>query len=197
MATSYCPSHAILEGIVLKSTSAAELALEFPLKGQRAKPSESTLKLTNKDEIESGTVALIFPPKRAQSWTLKRILLAAKLWALDWLDPVTDLGANEKRVSMLFDAHDKAIDAIKSRYTIDDLWYLEVVAVHPSLQGRGLGRVTMNSISGYIGHHPIVLECTAKQNVGFYESLGFEVVEELDLVDGDAVKCWIMLRQSV
>ena len=86
---------------------------------------------------------------------------------------------------------------ITTRYNIQDPWYLEVVAVHPFLQGRGLGKVMMERILDYVGHAPIVLECTAERNVGFYTTFGFEVVEKVELADsGGSVSCWFMLRRA-
>lgn len=86
---------------------------------------------------------------------------------------------------------------ITTRYNVKDPWYLEVVAVHPSLQGRGLGKVMMERILDYVGHAPVVLGCTAERNVGFYTTLGFEVTEKVELADsGEAASCWFMLRRA-
>jgi ribosomal protein S18 acetylase RimI-like enzyme len=92
--------------------------------------------------------------------------------------------------------HQQSMARIKMEYQVPDLWYLEVVAVHPSLQGRGLGKKAMHAVLDMVQDEPIILECTRESNIGFYRSLGFEVVEEVELVDGDeAVKLWLMLRQ--
>ncbi|OGM45339.1 GNAT family N-acetyltransferase [Aspergillus bombycis] len=189
---------AILEGIVLRSTSPLQLAEGFPTRSQQKDPPTSIGEINGGNNGSgAGTVALLFPPKNRQTWTWKKITLAVKLWFLSWLDPVSDNGADEKRVEILLDAHDTALKRIATRYNIQDPWYLEVVAVHPSLQGRGLGKIMMERILDYVGHRPIVLECTAERNVGFYSTLGFEVIEEVELADsGGAVSCWFMLRRS-
>ncbi|KAB8230401.1 GNAT family N-acetyltransferase [Aspergillus alliaceus] len=172
---------AVLEGVVLRSSSAAELAQQFPPRGQQ----------------EHLPDCLAIPPRSQQRWTLPRISLALRLWFLDLRDPVNDNGADEKRVEMLLDTHDRSMDMINDRYHVKDLWYLEVIAVHPSLQGRGLGKIAMNGILEYVDHQSIVLECTAEQNVGFYAALGFEVIEKVNLADGgEAVDCWVMLRKA-
>jgi ribosomal protein S18 acetylase RimI-like enzyme len=91
---------------------------------------------------------------------------------------------------------------LRSRYEDTRLWYLEVVAVHPSLQSRGLGGSVMRWIIEYTQNQPIVLECTRESNVPFYERYGFKVVEEVELTDepqpqesGGTVKYWVMVRE--
>ncbi|KAF5861112.1 hypothetical protein ETB97_000623 [Aspergillus alliaceus] len=186
---------AVLEGVVLRSSSAAELAQQFPPRGQQENLPESVTVEGDKDAV--GVAALLFPPRSQQRWTLSRISLALRLWFLDLRDPVNDNGADEKRVEMLLDTHDRSMDMINDRYHVKDLRYLEVIAVHPSLQGRGLGKIAMNGILEYVDHQSIVLECTAEQNVGFYAALGFEVIEKVNLADGgEAVDCWVMLRKA-
>lgn len=77
---------------------------------------------------------------------------------------------------------------------------MEVIAVHPSLQSRGLGGTVMSSILEYAADNPIYLECTRQENIGFYESFGFRVVEEVELVDDEEcqedekLKYWVMIR---
>jgi ribosomal protein S18 acetylase RimI-like enzyme len=100
-----------------------------------------------------------------------------------------------QRLELMIQSHEKALDRIKSRYKLDHLWYLEVVALHPSLQNRGLGRQTMEWVMNYIGQQPVALECTAEHNVKFYEKLGFVTSEVADLSDNDgSVKLWFMVR---
>jgi ribosomal protein S18 acetylase RimI-like enzyme len=75
------------------------------------------------------------------------------------------------------------------------MWYLEVIAVHPSLQARGIGGGVMNSILEHVKNQPIYLECTRQENIGFYESFGFQVVDEVELVDEEQnLKFWAMVR---
>jgi predicted N-acetyltransferase YhbS len=80
-----------------------------------------------------------------------------------------------------------------------NVWYLEVVAVHPSLQGRGIGGEAMKCVLEQVKGDPLVLECTERSNIRFYEKLGFECVEEVVLVDpstNDVEECrtWVMLK---
>jgi ribosomal protein S18 acetylase RimI-like enzyme len=96
------------------------------------------------------------------------------------------------------DAHERVVTNVQDTYRIPDLWYLEVIAVHPCLQGRGLGRKALRSVLDHTNDEPVILECTNGDNVAFYERLGFKVVEEVELVeDGEGVKLWFMLRQGL
>lgn len=58
----------------------------------------------------------------------------------------------------------------------------------------------MSSILEYAADNPIYLECTRQETIGFYESFGFRVVEEVELVDDaenkedDKLKYWVMAR---
>ncbi|KAI9040532.1 GNAT family N-acetyltransferase [Aspergillus affinis] len=188
---------AIVDGMVFRSLSVTHLAELVPLRDQKSKQSEIVSEHITDEGTDAEAAVLLVPPKKRLRWTVTRVLYAIKLWILDKLSPVPDNGGDEKRLEQMIRGHDQALDNVRTKYQIDDLWYLEVVAVHPSLQGRGLGSKVMNWLLDYTEGQPIVLECTAERNVWFYESLGFKVVEEIDLVDnGDTVKCWVMLRQA-
>jgi ribosomal protein S18 acetylase RimI-like enzyme len=92
--------------------------------------------------------------------------------------------------------HEESMGRIKMQYQVPNLWYLEVIAVDPNWQGRGVGKKAMCSVLELVQDEPIVLECTSETNIGFYRKLGFEVVDEVQLAQGDeAVKLWFMLRQ--
>lgn len=60
---------------------------------------------------------------------------------------------------------------------------------------------TLRWVLDYAGKNPIFLECTRRDNVGFYEGLGFEVAEEVDLVDEaddgptSRVQYWVMVHK--
>jgi ribosomal protein S18 acetylase RimI-like enzyme len=93
--------------------------------------------------------------------------------------------------------HDATMCRVSSHHA--NVWYLEVVAVHPSLQGRGLGGEAMRCVLEQVKGDPIVLECTERSNISFYRKLGFECVEEVVLLDSSArneheCRIWVMLR---
>ncbi|KAJ5920421.1 Acyl-CoA N-acyltransferase [Penicillium verrucosum] len=111
-----------------------------------------------------------------------------------------DDNAGAVRVEILLDRHEVSSNLLEARYSRQKLWYLEVVAVHPSLQSRGLGGGVMRWILEHVHDDPLYLECTREENVGFYESFGFRVAEEVELVDGASqtgehvFKHWVMVH---
>ena len=97
--------------------------------------------------------------------------------------------------------HTSSKEALRARYP--KLWYLEVVAVHPLLQSRGLGGGVMKAILELAVEDPIFLECTRQENIGFYEGFGFKTREEVELTDTPAhadengkLKYWVMIREA-
>jgi ribosomal protein S18 acetylase RimI-like enzyme len=77
----------------------------------------------------------------------------------------------------------------------EPIWFLSVVGVDPDRQGRGLGRavLTPGLAAADQEHSPAFLETQDPANVTFYESLGFEVLAELDL-PAHGPKHWAMHR---
>ncbi|KAL4988796.1 hypothetical protein BDW68DRAFT_186866 [Aspergillus falconensis] len=196
---------AVAEGIVLKSGPPAEMDRLFPARTAASGDAEPKVpgsvveegRSENEDGDEDAGVVVLLFPQRHQKWTFERLLLLCKLRLLDIFRPVHEKGTKQQRLEAMMDSHDKAIDRIKKLRRLHDFWYLEVVAVHPALQGRSLGKKAVASVLDYINHEPIVLECTSESNVPFYQKLGFEVVEEVELVEGgEAVRLWFMLRQA-
>lgn len=75
-------------------------------------------------------------------------------------------------------------------------WYLFVIGVRTSLQGRGLGKALMERVieksegSGL----PVFLETCVPRNVPFYESLGFVTTARLHPGLGSTPETWCMAR---
>ncbi|PYI21440.1 GNAT family N-acetyltransferase [Aspergillus japonicus CBS 114.51] len=188
----------ISEGFVFQSAPVHQIAHLFPPNRGASDSSAFIKKIPDcHDEMDAGVAIMLYPPSRQSRWTIERLILTVKVWFLDLVSPVTDDGANMMRVEKLMKSHDTSLNTIGKKYGLNDLWYLEVLAVHTSLQGRGLGSMAMQWVLDRVQGSPIFLECTAEQNVKFYERLGFEVVEEVDLTDEkDIAKVWLMLRQK-
>lgn len=66
------------------------------------------------------------------------------------------------------------------------LWYLELIAVHLSLQSRGLGGSVMRAILEQVAGNPIFLKCTRQENIAFYKGFGFKMIEKVELTDTPA-----------
>jgi len=76
-------------------------------------------------------------------------------------------------------------------------WYLNDMVVSPDLRGQGLGkRVLNNQLESLIvpSRQPATLTTQKPENVIFYRSLGFKVVNDEMIRDGDAsFQNWIMM----
>ena len=72
-------------------------------------------------------------------------------------------------------------------------WFLDAVAVAPAAQGRGLGRaLVMYGVElARADGCPAFLETGTPRNVPFYQSLGFQVVDEQRAPDGGPM-IWFM-----
>jgi ribosomal protein S18 acetylase RimI-like enzyme len=69
-----------------------------------------------------------------------------------------------------------------------DYWYIALVAVSAASQGKGLGREIMRRI-GHVAdqqHKACYLETFGEKNIRFYQSLGYDVVREIEVVDEKA-----------
>ncbi|KAF3386276.1 hypothetical protein F1880_000800, partial [Penicillium rolfsii] len=203
------------EGIVLQSASVDQMAREYPRKKYTMQysddavvPEKKAQALISKNtdvpvnqEQDSGAVAFLFPPDGHLPWSLSTMWLTCKLWILEIFNPVRDSSCKDKRVDILMAKHTSGKKALQARYP--KLWYLEVVAVHPLLQSRGLGGAVMRAILEQVGGNPIFLECTRQENIGFYEGFGFKTLEEVELTDTPAhanengkLKYWVMVRET-
>lgn len=70
---------------------------------------------------------------------------------------------------------------------------LERMVVHPSQQGKGLGRKHLGSALAAEAHHlPVFLTTQEERNTNFYSKLGFKVMSTQH-VDGLGQN-WVMLR---
>ena len=100
-------------------------------------------------------------------------------------------------MTKLLKANKTSSDSLKAKYSAEKLWYLEVIAVHPSLQSRGIGGKVMAWLLDHINDQPIYLDCTRKENLRFYKGFGFQVVEEIELVeDEQKLTYWVMVRSG-
>ena len=77
-------------------------------------------------------------------------------------------------------------------------WYLAVLGVDPSSQGRGFGPHLMAPVLERCDREgtPAYLETDTEQNVALYERHGFRVTGELTLPGGAEPPVWLMWRES-
>jgi GNAT superfamily N-acetyltransferase len=76
-------------------------------------------------------------------------------------------------------------------------YYLSLLAVHPDMQGQGLGTALMQPILDLSDREgiPAYLETETESNVRFYTKKGFVVRQEINTSDG-ASKVWTMWRET-
>ncbi|MEA3471391.1 MAG: GNAT family N-acetyltransferase, partial [Thermodesulfobacteriota bacterium] len=78
-------------------------------------------------------------------------------------------------------------------------WYLYVLGVAPSFQGRGFAGKLVRRLSEHADRDgvPCYLETDKHENVFIYQSLGYEVLGEDSIAQLDNVKIWYMMRPSM
>lgn len=77
-------------------------------------------------------------------------------------------------------------------------WYLGLIGVDPTFQGRGYASALLRAMLARIDeeHLSCYLETFSEKNVAIYRHYGFEVAEK-GLVPGSRVTMWAMLRESI
>ncbi len=78
----------------------------------------------------------------------------------------------------------------------DPHWYLAAIGVDPERQGEGLGSTLVRSGIRRADHEntSVYLETETEGNVGFYQNLGFEVIEQITAAGLDLC-VWLMMRR--
>ncbi|KAJ5679737.1 hypothetical protein N7462_007981 [Penicillium macrosclerotiorum] len=144
-------------------------------------------------------VILLTAPESEQRWTIRALWSALKLLFINVLwDPI-DLQLPESRLKEFQRCQKVGIHRLLKENP--EAWHLEMIGVHPSLQGKGMGKLAMKAVFDYVDQAPILIECSSEKNLPFYKSLGFTILEEVEMVDapqfeGDTgrVKQWLMIR---
>jgi ribosomal protein S18 acetylase RimI-like enzyme len=87
--------------------------------------------------------------------------------------------------------------AIAGEHFKEPHWYLFVLGVHPSQQGRGLGGTLVKAHLERAAADgvPAYLETDREDNVRFYGRFGYEVVKQLTLAPLGNLQMWLMLKR--
>lgn len=103
------------------------------------------------------------------------------------LDAITDDGGT--RYEMLWAAIDERVP--------DDVWFLDMVAVDPDHQGRGIGSalIRFGLERAVPDGADAFLETAISDNVSYYERFGFRVVEDCEPIPGGP-HLWFMQTGS-
>jgi len=92
---------------------------------------------------------------------------------------------------------DKTVGQIQYERQKDNVIYLNVIAIDPGFQGRGLGREVMKQFLSKISYASKVWLVTHPDNkaVNFYESLGFRVIERKENYFGNGTPRLLMEKK--
>jgi len=90
------------------------------------------------------------------------------------------------------------IDGVHQRLAPFEHWFLQVIGVEPSCQGKGYARVLLEPMLSRIDEEglPCYLETLNEKNVSLYRHFGFELMEE-SAIPGTQSTTWAMLRQAI
>ena len=88
-------------------------------------------------------------------------------------------------------------DAIDAHHPPGPYWYLHIAGVDPAHQGKGLGSASIRQGLARAREDglPAFLETATPSNVGLYQSLGFEVIDDWHVPKGGP-KFWSMLNPA-
>lgn len=74
-------------------------------------------------------------------------------------------------------------------------WYLSIIAVNPSYQGKGISRMLLNSMFEQIDKQnlPCFLDTNNEKNIPIYKHFGFKILKEYEISDTNVIN-WAMVR---
>lgn len=83
------------------------------------------------------------------------------------------------------------------RHPSERHYYLGTIGTEPALQGRGIGSALLDAVLAGCDatRTAAYLESSRQENLGFYESRGFRVREEV-VFRGDGPRLWLMWRSA-
>jgi ribosomal protein S18 acetylase RimI-like enzyme len=92
-----------------------------------------------------------------------------------------------------FDSH------IRKKHITERHWYLYVLGVAPSFQGRGFAGKLLRRLSDHADRQgvPCYLETDKTENVSLYQSFGYKVLGEESIEKLGNVRLWYMMRPSM
>ena len=119
-----------------------------------------------------------------------------------WLPP--GVHPDEQRLEVLFDRTlpsrkaelQKVFDEMAGYHPSEPHWYLPLIGVDPTYQGKGVGSALLQHALGECDRDgkQAYLESTSPQGTALYERHGFEVLGTIE-ADGAPMVLWPMLRE--
>ncbi|GJN66096.1 hypothetical protein PLICBS_000112 [Purpureocillium lilacinum] len=91
----------------------------------------------------------------------------------NWVAAMDDLA---NRTTHMLVIHDSMLESMEKRFR-QPVTYIEVIAVDPALQGKGVGSMVVQEILALApARVPVVLESTSRRSVPFYQRFGFKEI---------------------
>lgn len=86
--------------------------------------------------------------------------------------------------------------AMRKKHVKEPHHYLFVLGVEPEHQGKGIGRALLDALAARASEAqlPCYLETDTEENVRFYQSAGYEVIDEVVVPKLGGVRLWAMRR---
>ena len=102
------------------------------------------------------------------------------------------------KASIRFDGLTKYFDEPHKRILPGAHWYLQALGVSPEFQGQGYGTNLLGQVFSHLDVHnlPYFLETPLEIDVKFYQRVGFEVRDNLQLKDQN-INLWFMVREPL
>lgn len=167
-----------------------------PNDAKRKKQQPKIFRMVLQDNIANGIVySTSSEMKGVAVWALidnKKPLSKPRRTIGKWFRSLFEDKEHRRRQQAFFDYS----SAVRSRVVPDKYWYLQILAVAPAYQGRGLAGRLLRPMLARADREglPVYLETQLQKNVTLYEHFGFKVAEEGD-IPGSNVHSWAMVRE--
>ena len=77
-----------------------------------------------------------------------------------------------------------------------NFYYIQAIAVDPTIQGGGFGKMIIHFVKELAGNQPIYLETNDELNVAYYQKRGFVLYKEYVCDKSKKLKTWSMIWSS-
>ncbi|MEX0942334.1 MAG: GNAT family N-acetyltransferase [Pseudomonadales bacterium] len=146
-----------------------------------------TLTLTN--AIKCGYTLVDTGPRGVSIWEPPGINIPLPRQLINLYRMISVLGRNLGRALLI----QREIERYRPAHPY---WYLAYIATDPSCQRQGIGTSLLAPVLALADqdNQPVYLECSNKDNIGFYLNHGFNIVTEITLPGGPGI--WPMLRKA-
>lgn len=135
---------------------------------------------------ELGAVCMVIPkPHGAFSKAALGVALLSSV-CRNGLPPLKQMGEARKGIEKRLDSF-RVVEEVQRKYASGPHVYVQVMAVHPDAQGKGLCGKLMRQANAYADklNLPMWLETSGEKNVSIYKRFGYEVAEQFTVECAD------------